>query len=1341
MVLNKNPATRIIAIIFILISQHSVADGRYPDSIWIPSGANEGRLRVIGGYPYPRSGHTVTQLGNGEYFVHGAVRTDAMQDGEVILDPTLRAKHAAHQNALDDSPEVFEPSQHAWIRYPKPPGCFRSFLHQAVPLPSNKVLITGGLCDRPLIDRTDRPLEKAFDTNFLWNQRTHVWDPMPALAQGRLFHTATRLKDGSVLIVGGMDDRRHSKEALPVLGNVELFRDADGKQPAAIETMPSLAAPRAQHVAVVMEDGALMVTGGVNAGKELLASVEIYSPNRKSWRSAAPMLTARQQHDGVLLRDGRLMMIGGITASGDGLRSVEIYDPARDEWSEADPLPLALKTQSTVRMGNGDVLIVGSNEYGHGENASYCMRWIQATSRWTMACAPFGHGSGEIRDPENFQLFAKPDGGAIVFGERQIMEWLPQDPDKGTRLAPARIGFATAVLKDGRVMLAGGKLGNRNVTQIVEIYDPAANRYFNIESMRQARFGLLPFRGSISVLQLPDGRVVIAGGWVFAPGDPGRSVANAPDIWNPETGNWAMMSGITFDRLDRVQANIRDDGKVVFFAAREDEANGVAEFYAWTWNPANGAVTMQKVLATSRAGAAISVMKNGHVLIAGGHRLVLIPEFKCPPSSPEKHDPLETDSGNEEQESGDGCKDESAYWIKDEQQKMELWDSRTGQLIEIPFPSGLSTQELQSQILNNGSALLMHVQQLALDVGHVPESPWLYDASTGHFRELPKIDSAVNWPISELADGSLIAWGGDNVSLEYAQRLSPGASRWEPVPRYPQLYGHIVSLSDKRLISLSPSDNREPYASEWNQESGAWDFLHSGYLPVGNPLLLKLPKGEALSIGTVINRLVVQHWSSRTDTWVLSKKTLKLIGPEIDSAILPSGNILNISSMHEYEGDVTDCHIWHRHDDSWTRCESVQRYRDFKHKRFKFSTGNLVDGRVVFIDQRESAKVFDEHSGKWTSMDVEWHLDNLRYEESTSQSPPIARIYDNINRQWFDVTELGVRFLSSNNQLFDRESALWDPAKHRWVYIGRRAALPNHGILLPDGCALMGLPFSIYNPVTGNVDKFKELSMVKDAAFALLDDRTVLAVGEPNSFPEPFYFHRRVGCAGLETRSDDPEYMPPVLIGVGAINSKPIGEAPASTATVRSSGRANNIAKDFHRFVALYRTELILIAISISVGGVVLIVAARRGCVRRGLPMLLTVVLAYPVVRIVHDIWSQAVGSDDFDRSRRSELQPCQFVGVWGFKSYRDIPERITLHGDGRYERVKGAVGERWGRTEGHWHVEDDKMIWLHRGLESSPEFNQILTLNVSKFSLRGSQGLPVRYELISPLRGERCKE
>jgi hypothetical protein len=110
---------------------------------------------------------------------------------------------------------------------------------------------------------------------------------------GRTQHTATLLKDGRVLVVGGRGKRQTS----------EIYDPSTNTW----GEMADLNEPRAEHIAIVLSDGRVLVIAGTGSRP----SVEVWDPSNNSWDSIGKLQVGRYRHLAELLKDNRILVFGG----------------------------------------------------------------------------------------------------------------------------------------------------------------------------------------------------------------------------------------------------------------------------------------------------------------------------------------------------------------------------------------------------------------------------------------------------------------------------------------------------------------------------------------------------------------------------------------------------------------------------------------------------------------------------------------------------------------------------------------------------------------------------------------------------------------------------------------------------------------------------------------------------------------------------------------------------------------------------------------------------------------------------------------------------------------------
>ncbi len=120
----------------------------------------------------------------------------------------------------------------------------------------------------------------------------------------------------------------------------------------------------------------------------------------------------------------------------------------------------------------------------------------------------------------------------------------------GSDMQDGRSGATATLLRDGRVLVAGGQT-DVVYSKTAELYDPATDRWTQTGPMHDGR------RGHLAVL-LSDGRVLVAGGWNLGTG---QAFASA-ELYDPASGTWTKTGSMTRWRYG-AKATLLTDGRVL----------------------------------------------------------------------------------------------------------------------------------------------------------------------------------------------------------------------------------------------------------------------------------------------------------------------------------------------------------------------------------------------------------------------------------------------------------------------------------------------------------------------------------------------------------------------------------------------------------------------------------------------------------------------------------------------------------------------------------------------------------------------------------------------------------
>ena len=383
--------------------------------------------------------------------------------------------------------------------------------------------------------------------------------PLPI---GRSQHTATLLNDGRVLVAGGVGDGN-------VLFTTALVYDPVGNTWSGAGT---LSFGRYQHTATLLPNGTVLLIGGMGLNGSL-ASAEIYDPVANAWTTTGSMTQARQSHTATILPNGKVLVAGGAKFSSVGaglaaIASCEIFDPSSNAWTSAADLSQARYLHTAALLQNNKVVVASgatSQTTTAFTTTATAELYDYISNTWASAGKPVAGRAHATLVPITFQRFVTEGGqnGSVPLPSAELYDSQVNTWTSTGALIQARTLHTATVLNSGQVLVTGGFDGN-SVLNSAELYDPVIGGWNSAGTLNTAR----QFH---TATLLQDGRVLIVGGV-------NQIAISSAEIY--DTG--ATGGPLTLASTPTASPNPANVGQIVTFSAAATGGTG-ALTYTWTF--------------------------------------------------------------------------------------------------------------------------------------------------------------------------------------------------------------------------------------------------------------------------------------------------------------------------------------------------------------------------------------------------------------------------------------------------------------------------------------------------------------------------------------------------------------------------------------------------------------------------------------------------------------------------------------------------------------------------------------------------------------------------------------
>jgi hypothetical protein len=359
-----------------------------------------------------------------------------------------------------------------------------------------------------------------------------------------------------------------------------------------ITTCGELEIARAGHTATLLKDGTVLVAGGFTQSYKDYNSAEIFDPKTCTSQLVGRMNAPRFWHTATLLPDGNVLLVGSDRLV--GRNTAEIYDYRKRQFSALPNPNYKYLNHTATLLPDGRVLLVARKETKGPDNffpgsPARKLNWSQPAG---MEVFDYRTGTfkvaGETYNSRYEHTAVQKDDGNVLFlggyDYTDLKDNIIEEID-ATSLRSNRVGrliiprflHASVMLSNGQILTTGGKENSNarpqkyldgRVLKEAEVFNKETGESREVSPLNCAR-------ENHEMTLLPSGQVLVIGsGTCLA--DYSRDQKSYVELYDPETERFDVIGPLRYFRIE-LQSILIPDGRVLVIGGGISENKKVVE--------------------------------------------------------------------------------------------------------------------------------------------------------------------------------------------------------------------------------------------------------------------------------------------------------------------------------------------------------------------------------------------------------------------------------------------------------------------------------------------------------------------------------------------------------------------------------------------------------------------------------------------------------------------------------------------------------------------------------------------------------------------------------------------